>query len=262
MSKQRKKPAKPPLKLARVALAILILLAVLVPGAAAVLPVRQCWIVGQSRYTEREYAEAMGLGRGRVTLFTLNKAEISKGIRSTLPYANATRISRVYPCMVRVYVRDEKPAYAQEQDGVWWVLSENGRLLEASGPQPKGLLVLTGLALTEPGIGLAAHWKGSRAKGENLAALAQELNASPLRKDITGLRVTSGPVPDAVYQGRLRLRFGAPPPNPGMLPEEILREKLRLAQQTIAELNQQNPKQRGVVDLSIMGQCYFSAEWN
>ena len=240
-------------------------LILLVVGAAAatafLLPARQFELAGESCYTAKEYEAAAGLAEDRPALLTADTDALIRKMEEALPYANITKITRKLPGTLRLHVRDTRAAFVQRQDEFWWLISEKGIVLERVDAPPEGVWVITGLALEKPTPGQTAKWSGSRASGDALAALMQELRESELKDDITGVRITSGPVPDAIYQGRLRLRFGAPPPN-AESKEEILREKLRLARQTITSLNEQNPQQKGVLDLSIMGEAYFSTNWD
>jgi len=234
-------------------------------GAAAatalLLPARQFELAGKSRYAVKEYEAAAGLSKARLPLLTADADALIRKMEQALPYANITKITRKLPGTLRLHVQDTKAAFAQQQDEFWWLISEKGVVLERAETPPEGVWTVTGIALEKPTPGKQAKWSSSRASGGALAALMQELRESELKDDITGVRITSGPIPDAIYQGRLRLRFGAPPPN-AESDEEILREKLRLAKQTITSLNEQNPKQKGVLDLSIMGEAYFSANWD
>ena len=240
---------------------ILLLLAGAVVATALLLPVRQCEIVGQTRYAAKEYEAAIGLPARRIGLIRANIGALTKEIEGKLPYADVTSIRPAFPTTLRLYVKDKQAVFSQRYGTHWWLVSETGQLLELTAAlPPAGSLTVTGLELEKPKTGQQANWKGSRAAGRTLSVLMQELRRAELAMEITGIRVTSGPVPDAVYQNRLRLRFGAPPPG-AESEAEILREKLRLARQTIAALDAKNPGQQGVLDLSIMGEAYFSAGW-
>jgi len=240
--------------------ALLLLVGGAVAGTALLMPVLRCEIVGGSRYAIKEYEAAIGLPERRVAVFMANKKALIAEIERALPYANVVKIERALPGTLRLHVRDSVAAFAQQQGKRWLLISETGQLLEFAEEPPKGALRITGPTPEKPKAGQEIRWKGSRAAGHTLAALMRELRAAELTPEITGIRVTSGPVPDAIYQGRLRLRFGVPPPG-AESEAEILREKLRLAKQTIADLDAQNPNRKGILDLSIMGQAYFSANW-
>jgi len=241
--------------------ALILLAAGAAIGAALLLSVQKFELAGESRYAVKEYEAAAGLADKRLPLLTADTDALIRKMEKALPYANITKISRKPPGTLLLHVQDTKAAFAQRQDEFWWLISEKGVVLERAEAAPDGVWTITGIALEKPAAGKPAKWSNSRASGGSLAALMQELRESELKDDITGVRITSSPVPDAIYQGRLRLRFGAPPPN-AESEEEILREKLRLARQTITSLNEQNPKQKGVLDLSIMGEAYFSTNWD
>jgi hypothetical protein len=82
---------------------------------------------------------------------------------------------------------------------------------------------------------------------------------TPLWPEITGLRVSTAALPDALYQDRIQLRFGAAfaPGGAG----EALGDKLRMAEQVLARLDAQNPGNRGLLDLGTPGKATFTPEW-
>ena len=236
-------------------------LLLLVAGAAAAaalwMPARQCAVAGSSRYTAKEYEAAIGLPGRRIAVLRADTGALMKEIEAKLPYARVEKIERRFTGTLRLHVRDKQAVFAQAYGKQWWLISETGQLLELAGSRPPGTRVVTGAAPEKPKAGQAIHWKGSRAGGRALALLMEELRRAELDAEITGIRVTSGPMPDAVYQNRLRLRFGAPPPG-AESEAEILREKLLLAKQAIAALDKKNQAQQGVLDLSL-GKAYFTA---
>jgi len=240
--------------------ALLLLVGGAVAGTALLMPTLRCEVVGGSRYSAKEYEAAIGLPERRVAVFLADKEKLKGEIEGALPYANVEKIEQALPGTLRLHVRDSLAAFAQRHGKQWLLISETGQLLEFYAEPPEGALQITGPAPEKPKPGQEVRWAGSRAAGHTLASLMRELRAAEFIPEITGIRVTSGPVPDAIYQNRLRLRFGAPPPG-AESEAEILREKLRLAKQTIAELDAQNPSRQGVLDLSIMGQAIFSANW-
>ena len=230
-------------------------------GTALLLPAQKFELAGKSRYSAKDYETAAGLTKERLALLTADTDALIRKMENALPYANITKITRKPPNTLVLHVQDTKPAFAQKQDERWWLISEKGVLLEQADAPPEGVWIVTGIALEQPAAGQQAQWTKSRTSGSALASLMEELRKSELKDHITGVRITSGPVPDAIYQNRLRLRFGAPPPN-AEAKDEILREKLRLAGQTIAKMDEQSAQQKGVLDLSFMGRAIFSTNWN
>jgi hypothetical protein len=224
-------------------------------------PITRCAPEGASRYSAEDFAQAMELHAQRLNLFTANTDKLTAKAEKALPYAEITAVKRKLPGTLQLTVRERSAAFAQQQGKVWWLIAANGILLEAAPQQPKGVLTVTGKALQKPAAGTQAKWRGTAVTAKALQELLDSLKQSPLRKHITGLRISSAALPEAVYQDRIRIRFGAGTLAPEEASETSLEDKLRLAEQVIASLDEQNPNQRGNVDFSIAGQAFFSPEW-
>jgi cell division septal protein FtsQ len=225
-------------------------------------PVRRCTAEGATRYSANQFAEAMGVGKEEMNLFTAETAALAEKVHAALPYARVVRISRRLPGTLHLTVEERAPAFAQQQDKLWWLLTEDGRLLGTETPMPEGLMPITGAALLEPVAGQQAAWKNAFTAPSDIAALLACLRASSLWPGVTGLRVSTAATPDAIYQDRIRIRFGTATPSASAGQEAMLAEKLRMAEEVIAQKDAQNPLQRGILDLSTYGKAYFTADWD
>jgi len=220
-------------------------------------PVTRCTVQGISRYTVGEFAAAMELNKRQVRLHKLDKPLLARKIHATLPYVRVTAVKRGLGTL-RLEVEELPPVFAQEQDGHWWLLAENGKLLERVSKQPEGLLTLSGARLQAPKAGAKARWVNRFTAPGDPALLLAALRESSLWKNITGLRVSTAALPEAVYQDRIRLRFDAAFSQSGA---DSLELKLETAVQYLLELDAENPEYRGILDASTPGRAYFSPLW-
>ncbi len=245
-----------------------ILIALAALGIAAALsltvlfPVHRCTTDGETRYTINDFSSALGIGTEKMNLFTADKAALARKVHTKLPYVQIVFISRRLPGTLKLTVVDLKPAFAQEQDKVWWLLSERGKLLGTAKSLPKGLMPILGEPLQSPVAGQQARWKNAFTKPADISALLSCLKDSKLWSSVTAVQISTAALPDIVYQDRIRIRLGTASPSNNTTPEAVLQEKMRMAAEVIAEKDKQNPKQRGTLDLSTYGKAYFTADWS
>lgn len=271
MPKQTSKRAKPerkpmPPRLFRKFVKYVLALGVLGLAAALSLtvlfPVRKCEAEGQTSYTAGQFEQAMGIGVVKMNLFTADKAALARKVHAALPYARIVKISRRLPGTLHLTVEERTASFAQEQDGLWWLLTQDARLLGTVEEKPEGLMALTGAPLVEPRAGQRAKWRNAFTTPADIDVLLACLRESSLWPGITALHIATAALPDAVYQDRIRIRFGTAAPTVAGTPQEgALREKLRMAEEVIAEKDEQNPLQQGILDLSTLGKAYFTADW-
>ncbi|MCL2301114.1 MAG: FtsQ-type POTRA domain-containing protein [Firmicutes bacterium] len=267
LAKKTKKPRKkmnPRLfrKLLKTALALAVLGGLAALSLTVLFPVRRCTAEGETRYSADRFAEAMEIGAAKMNLFTADTDELTEKIHAALPYARVVKLSRRLPGTLHLVVEERAPAFAQQQGKLWWLLTREGRLLGTENAMPEGLMPITGAALLKPVPGQLAAWKNAFTTPADIAALLACLRESSLWPDITALRISTAAPPDAVYQDRIRIRFGTATPSAAASQEAMLAEKLRMAEEVIAEKNAQNPLQRGILDLSTYGKAYFTADWD
>ena len=260
-----KKPMPPRLfrRFMKLALTLAALGLIAVLSLTVLFPVRQCTAEGGTSYTAEQFGQAMGVGVVKMNLFTADKAQLARRVHAALPYAHIVKISRRLPGTLHLTVEERVPAFAQEQDGLWWLMTQDARLLGTAEEPPQGLMALTGAPLLEPAAGRRAKWANAFTTPGDIDALLACLRESSLWPGVTALRVSTAALPDAIYQDRIRIRFGTAAPSvAGTTQEESLRVKLRMAEEVIAEKDAQNPLQQGILDLSTYGKAYFTADWD
>jgi len=259
----RKKPPRSPRKKKRWFTLVIMLGFVGVFAALSLtvlFPLTRCVVVGQTRYSAQDFAEAMQLRDQNINLFRADIQALVEQAELALPYANIISATRQPPNALRLEVEEHRPAFAQQQGDMWWLIAENGRLLERIDTPPQDILLLRGMPLYEAQPGKTAQWERAFTRAGDMYHLVAALRESTLWPDVTGLRISTYTLPDVIYQDRIRIRLGSASPVGGTQ-EHNLRYMFLLAEQVLVHLNAQNPNYRGVLDLSVSGQTPFSPMW-
>ncbi len=131
-------------------------------------------VLGNQRYTDQAVIEVTGVQAGD-NLFTLRGSKISRDILSRLPYVSTVKVRRRLPDQLIVEVTEGRALAAIAQDGKWWLVDAQGKLLEQAG-QPGGLAPVTGIVPLAPAVGtyLAAE-ESQAARVERLKELLDAL---------------------------------------------------------------------------------------
>lgn len=221
-------------------------------------PVTGVALEGQTRYAPGEFMRAMALDTVRVNLFRADKERLAALAEKGLPYVHITKVSRQLPGTLRLRVEEYPPFLAQNQDGLWWLIAENGKLLEQAQELPEGVLTLAGPALAKPQAGLYAQWDNALTKPGSLNALLGALRESALWPSVTGLRIGSRDLPDVIYDHRIRLCFRLAMPG-----EEFpsLQDQLLTAEQALKHQDEQYPGFRGILDLGVRDNTPLTPQW-
>lgn len=113
-------------------------------------------VSGNLRYTGQEILDASGVFEGD-NMFLLNKYEVSARITSTLPYVETVQIRRALPDTLIFRVSECTAPAAVMQDGVAWLLSGRGKLVEkTTAGKAADYAQITGIHLTDPVLGQRA----------------------------------------------------------------------------------------------------------
>jgi hypothetical protein len=223
-------------------------------------PLTRVTIAGETRYSPQNFMNAMRLDEQNLNLLRADVDELIAMAELALPWVRVTGFTRQPPNTLRLQVEELIPAFVQQQDGQWWLIAENGRLLDRVESSPEDVFHLRGMELLEPEPGQNARWEHAFTRPSDLQDLIDALRGSALFPYITGLRVSGYTTPDVIYQDRIRIRFGAVSPT-GAQEGDCLRGQFQLAEHVLAQLNAQNPNYRGVLDLGVAGQVPFSPMW-
>lgn len=104
------------------------------------------------RYSAEELMEASGVSIGN-NLCLMDKNRTAVNILQKLPYVSHVSIQKKLPgTLILTISQSEAAAAIQAEDGSWWLVDDNCRLLEQSKTS-QGRAILTGLTLMEPEVG-------------------------------------------------------------------------------------------------------------
>lgn len=223
-------------------LAIAAVGAALTVGATVFFQLEQVVVVGNQRYTAQEVEQASGLQTGD-NLFRLNKYEIKNEILRKLPYVEGVNIVRHLPSTIQItlYERDavariqytplpegaaaeeepveEEPAEDTEgaeaepeeqgstQEGVAWLISVGGKLLEPA-PEDSRAILVSGLSALSPQAGtMLAVPQVQQDKLSALLTLLETLEARETLALVSEIDLTSAAQVRMRYDGRFWVKL-------------------------------------------------------
>lgn len=169
-------------------------------------------VTGGSRYTEEQLIEAAGIRSG-ANLFLLNKRDIANRILEHLPYVQeVVNIDRRPPNTLAIEVKECGRPLTVVQDGVAWLISPRGKIVEQrpSGAEEKG--EIDGCSLLAPSVGtkiaLAAEYSLQRS---SLLELLEALEEEGMLEQVDAIHLGDAGVLTMDYAGRftVRLSYGA-----------------------------------------------------
>lgn len=162
-------------------LSVVIIAVAIVVGCIVFFKVQHVEVSGNSRYTQEEVVAVTGI-QVEDNLFRLNKFKIYDQLIAQLPYIETVNIRRRMPDTILINVTETAPVAALNSTGVWWLMNENGKLLERVDG-PGAYLQITGLTLLSPSLGtIIAVDQEQRLQKESLL----ELMAALMGRDMLG----------------------------------------------------------------------------
>lgn len=220
-------------------LSMLVICAAIIAALTLFFRVDTIIVTGQQRYTEEEVTEATGVVQGD-NLFLLNKYAVANEIIAKLPYIEEIRINRKLPDTLLVEVRECGEPLAIVQDGVAWLVSPNGKIVEqAETTAAEGRITVDGCQLLAPTVGtpfaLATEYALQQ---QSLLELLDALESAGMLAEVEGISLEDLSILTMDYGQRFRVEmpYGADYPR-----------KLRALQAVIDNLE---TNQTGIVQLT------------
>lgn len=190
-------------------LSLLLILGAIAAGCIVFFRVEEVVIVGSTVYTDEEIIAAADVEQGD-NLFLVNKILVGRKIVSQLPYIDEVNPRRVLPDKLVFTVTEcVSVGIVKGEDGSWWVLDTNCKLLEQGGNELKNQYpVIAGLTplMPEEGERLVV----SVEEGTKLDALKQILTALESRDmlvQVQNVDLTSNSEIYMRYENRLDVRM-------------------------------------------------------
>ncbi len=104
-------------------------------------------VEGATKYTEQEIIAGMDIEKGD-NLYLWNKMKTADSLKVQFPYLKTVQIRRHLPADLVVTVTESTPVIAVPTNGVFYLISEEGKILEQV-PTSQDLPVVTGAAMTD-----------------------------------------------------------------------------------------------------------------
>lgn len=114
-------------------------------------------VSGAEKYSAATVVESSGITDGE-NLITLSKARVGSNILATLPYVNTVRVGIRLPDTVVIQIEELEVAYAaQDQNGSWWLLNTQGRVVDTcKAADAEDYTQILGVQLAAPAVGADA----------------------------------------------------------------------------------------------------------
>lgn len=133
--------------------------------------VSQVEVVGNSRYSAQEIIDVAGVKPGD-NLFAVRSGRLSWELQSRLPYIRAVSVRRVLPNTLTISVTEGEALAAVSGGGSWWLLDEDGKILE-NAATPGGYARVSGITPLAPAVG--THLAAGEEEKERLERLRELL---------------------------------------------------------------------------------------
>lgn len=190
-------------------LSVLLILGAIVAGCIVFFRVEDLSVLGSTVYTAEEIVAAAGVEQGD-NLFLIRTVQTAHKIRDRLPYVDTVNLRRVLPDALVITVTECTPVGAiQAEDGSWWVVDKNCKLLEkgsrellAQYPQIAGLMSL--MPSEGDNVAVAAE---ERAKLDSLKQVLSALEEREMIAAVGSLDLSGVAEIHMLYDGRFQVRL-------------------------------------------------------
>ncbi len=166
---------------------ILAVVLALVLGMSVFFKVEYIAVVGTKIYSDSTITDESGIQKGD-NLLTFGRTKASGKIIANLPYVKSARIGIKLPDTVIIEIEEDSVVYSiQDQDGVWWLINSDGKVVEQTSSQTaKSNTQVQGVTLFQPqpgetGVAAEEAPTATDESGEVVQPLvtgAQRLNAA------------------------------------------------------------------------------------
>lgn len=193
-------------------LSVLVICAAIVAALTLFFKVNTIVVSGQSHYTEQAILDAAQVQYGD-NMYLLNKHSVANRIMQQCPYVENARINRKLPDTLLIEITETTAAGVIVQDGVGWLISPKGKVLEklAAG-QAGDYAVIDGCTLLAPAVSsFLSFGEEESYKQEQLLALLGALREAEVLDQVEAVHLGDASVLTMEYGGRftVKLAWGA-----------------------------------------------------
>lgn len=165
-------------------------------------------VTGAGRYGQEEIIAASGVEIGD-NLILLDRYRVAQRIYTSLPYITDVRPKQEFPNTLNIEVTETRAMAAIQGGGAYWLLSGDGKLLEAvDGPAAADCLQIIGLQAEDPAVsGTLKLREGSPIAPERLAELLSVLDGHGALPRTDSVDCSDPRVLALSYDGRFRVEM-------------------------------------------------------
>lgn len=164
-------------------------------------------VTGETRYSQEEIISLSGIETGE-NIFLCDKSAASKKIVDALPYVEEAKVGFVIPNTITIEIVEETPSYAMGYADGYYIVGENGRILEKTADNYYDLPIVQGAEISTDRVGDYANFSDSKVTSI-LAELVRVLDAYAF-EDITVIDVSDTANIRFVYDDRIIVVLGIP----------------------------------------------------
>lgn len=189
-------------------LSVLLMAVAIVAALTLFFKVDQIVVSGNSRYTEAEILAATGVEQGD-NLILLDKYGIASRVYTDLPYITDVRINPKLPDVLLVEVTETKAVAALEGSGGWWLISTEGKLLEAvDSAAAQDYLMIQGAEAQDPEVsGTLSLGEESHLSTQRLLELLDALEEREMLTRTDSVDAGDGDHLELHYDGRFQVEL-------------------------------------------------------
>jgi len=185
---------------------VVIIAVAIVVGCIVFFKVQHVEVSGNHRYTQEEVVAVSGI-QVEDNLYRINKFKVAEVLMADLPYIETVNIRRRLPDTILINVTETAPVAALSSGGAWWLMNEEGKLLERVD-SPGGCLQVTGLVLLSPSAGtFLAVDQEQRLQKESLLELLAALMEREALEGAQYVDLSDTSQLTMGYDGRLEVRI-------------------------------------------------------
>lgn len=185
-AERRKKIVKRRLTIAFIFLMVVTVIVLAIMCLTVFFPVLNVRASGSKIYTSTQIVKASGINE-ETNLFTVSEKGIEEVIKNKLPYVDTVTLKRELPDTISLEISDAKEYAAVGQEGLYFVISESGFVLNSYEEIPQNTFLLNaGNAICK--VGTQINFKDSQ-KADLAYKIAEALQKSKIK--INSIDVTS-----------------------------------------------------------------------
>ncbi len=191
-------------------LSFLLVCVAVVFGMGVFFRVQTIEVEGAEGYTPEEIIEASGIDVGD-NLFFINRASAATRIYSRLPRVEVADVEPQLPNRLVIHVKESYALAYVQQEGTYWVLTGNCKLLQTATPDELvGLIQVFNIAPTEPEAGKAMTVaEEDSLKLAYLQSLLSAIEDLDMVQDVAQLDMSNPANPTFQYKNRFVVRMGS-----------------------------------------------------